>query len=140
MVIHNGIVDGYYYVDGVKTAAGLVKIDGDYYYAAGYGKIIVSKPAWVSNTNGYVDVGTYRFDAEGKMILTTELVDENGTLYYYLNGKRTANAGLLLIDGDYYYIGSGAIAVTNDSVWVEKTNGLMAKGTYTFDAEGKMIQ
>jgi glucan-binding YG repeat protein len=140
MEIYNGIVDGYYYVDGVKTAVGLIEIGGDYYYAAGYGKIIAGKPAWVSNTNGLVEVGTYRFDADGKMIRTTELVNEDGTLYYYRNGKRTGNVGLIEIDGDYYYVGNGAIAAANTTVWVEKTNGLMAKGTYEFDAEGKMIR
>jgi hypothetical protein len=66
-------------------------------------------------------------------------VNEDGTLYYYQNGMRTANAGLLLIDGSYYYIASGAKAVTNQRYWVSKTNGLLPVGSYEFGADGKMI-
>ena len=71
--------------------------------------------------------------------MTTELVDENGTLYYYRDGKRAGDAGLLLIDGAYYYINGGAKAMTNATVWVSITNGLMKEGYYTFGADGKMI-
>ena len=139
MIIYNGIVNGYYYVDGIKTAAGLIYVDGNYYYAEGGGKLVTNKSYWISKSNNLLTVGTYRFDAEGKIIMTTELVDENGTLYYYQNGLRTANAGMLLIDGNYYYIGSGAIAATSQSVWVSKTNGYFTAGTFRFDAESKLI-
>ena len=139
MVIYDGIANGYYYVDGIKTAAGLIYEDGYYYYAAGGGKLITSQSYWISDTNDLLPAGTYRFDAEGRIIMTTELVDENGTLYYYRDGKRAGDAGLLLIDGAYYYINGGAKAVTNATVWVSITNGLMKEGYYTFGADGKMI-
>ena len=139
MVIKQGIVDGYYYVDGEKTGGGLIMIEGSYYYVESNGKVIMNKSHWVGTTNGLLSAGTYRFAEDGKMIMTTEVVNEDGTWYYYKDGKRTANAGLILLDGNYYHIESGAIASANKTVWVENTNGLMEKGSYTFDANAKMI-
>ena len=138
MIVLNGVIDGYYYVDGAKVAAGLVEFNGHYYYAASGGQVYVNKSAWVSNTNGLVEQGTYRFDAEGKMLLTTGVVEEGGKLYYYKNGRRT-NGGLVEHNGAYYYFASGATAFTDGSIWVSNTNGLVKAGTYRFDAEGKMI-
>ena len=139
IVLRNGIVDGYYYVDDVKTAAGLLLIDGAYYYAGSDGKIAVSQSRWVSETNDLLSAGTYRFDAEGKAIMTTEIVDENGTLYYYQEGKRTADLGVIEIEEELYYVGSGAKVAADESKWVSKTNDLVTAGTYRFDADGKMI-
>ena len=83
--------------------------------------------------------GDYRFDAEGKIIMDTELIDENGTLYYYQNGKRTVNAGMVMYNGDIYLVGDGAMVTKNVTRWVNKTNGLKPAGEYTFDAEGKLV-
>ena len=139
LVVYNGIVDGYYYVDGTKTSAGMVQIDGNYYFAASGGKLKVSEVSWCSNNNGLLPAGTYRFDAEGKVIMTTELVNENGTLYYYQDGKRTANAGLAMYNGDIYLVGAGAMVTKNVTRYVSRTNGLKPVGEYTFDAEGKLV-
>ena len=129
-----------YYKDGMRAAgAGLIYWNGHYYLIDGGGYCATNKSAWVGNTNGLVTAGTYRFDSEAKMIMDTAVVNENGTIYYYLNGKRTANAGLVLYEGNYYHIGAGAKAATNETVSVTKTNGLMPTGTYTFDENGKMI-
>ena len=139
MYLHHQVLGGFYWWEGAKKAVGLVEINGDYYYAEYGGKLVVSKNFWISKTNDLLPAGTYRFDADGKIIMTTEVVDENGTLYYYYNGKRTANVGVMEIDGYYYYIGSGAIAATNGTTWVSITNGLVEAGTYRFDAAGRMI-
>ena len=138
MYIYNGIVDGRYYVDGIGTNAGLIQVDGSYYFAGYGGKLIAGQSYWISNTNGLLTAGTYRFDAQGKLIMTTEVVDENGTLYYYQDGMRTAGAGLIEFAGDYYYIGNGAIAATNEKLWITKTNGYFPEGEYSFGADGKM--
>jgi len=138
MYIYNGIVNGRYYVDGIGTAAGLIQVDGDYYFAGYNGKLVMSQSYWVSNTNDLLTAGTYRFDAEGKIIMTTEVVNENGTLYYYQDGKRTAGVGLILFAGDYYYIGNGAMAAVNETRWITDTNGYFPAGEYTFGADGKM--
>ena len=114
-------------------------MDGEYYYATYNGKLVTSQSFWISATNNLLTAGTYRFDADGKIIMTTEIVNEDGTLYYYKDGRRAGGAGLISWNGDLYYIDSGAKAAVNTTTWVEKTNGLVAKGSYTFDAEGKMV-
>lgn len=71
----NGIVEVngvlYYYVDGVATHAGLVRIGDDYYYAATGGKLAVNTTRYINKdwANGLLPVGTYSFGADGKMIL-----------------------------------------------------------------------
>ena len=147
----NGIVseDGelHYYVDGVKTYAGLIKIDGNYYYVNSSCKVITNQRYWISKTNDLLPAGVYTFDAEGKMTdvpptpdpSKNGIVSEDGGLYYYVDGVKTY-AGLIKIDGDYYYVNSSCKVITNQRYWVSKTNGLLTAGFYNFDADGKMIQ
>ena len=71
--------------------------------------------------------------------MEAELVNEDGILYYYNNGCRADNAGLIFFDGHYYLISSGAMAICNETRWVNRTNGLMPAGEYTFGADGKMV-
>ncbi len=124
----------YYYVDGVRTYAGLVKDGNDYYYFNS-GLKAVTGTYWVAKTNDLLPGGNYKFDETGKML--QGLVEENGGTYYYVNGKLN-NAGLIEVDGDYYYINSSCKAVTG-KYWVNTTNGLMPAGYYNFDTNGKMI-
>ena len=143
----NGLVEEngglYYYVDDVLTYAGLIEIDGDYYYINSSCKAVTGR-YWVFKTNGLMDAGYYDFAEDGKMIKTgpdqskNGLVEENGGLYYYVDGVLTY-AGLIEIDGDYYYINSSCKAVTGH-YWVFKTNGLMDAGYYDFAEDGKMIR
>ena len=139
MVVYRGIVNGYYYVEGVRTAAGLIKIGDDYYYAAEGGKIVTGKKYNVVQHNDLLPGGYYRFDAEGKAIIATEIVPENGKLAYYNNGLFTKDAGLVAIGGDYYYVEANGYAVADAEKEVTKTNGLLPEGTYRFDEEGKAI-
>ena len=146
----NGIVkesDGtwYYYVNDVKTYAGLIQIDGDYYYVNSSFQVIHDRSYFVSKNNGLMPQGTYEFDAEGKMVIKTEAEKKNGivkesdgTWYYYVNDVKTY-AGLIQIDGDYYYVNSSFQVIHDRSYFISKTNGLMPQGTYQFDAEGKMV-
>ena len=68
------------------------------------------------------------------------IVAENGSLYYYVDGKLTA-AGLIEIDGNYYYVKSSNCEVVHGrSYWITLTNGLLPAGQYTFDADGKMVK
>ena len=64
----------------------------------------------------------------------------NGKLYYYENGE-LSHAGVIKIDGDYYYAATGGVIVRNTSkeIYLAYTNGLVPAGTYEFDADGKMI-
>ncbi len=143
MDIKNGVYaedDGmYYYVDGARTNAGLVKVDGYYYYASSGGECKTGK-YWVSRTNDLLKAGYYYFDTEtGRMDIKNGVYAEDDGLYYYVDGVRT-NAGLILVDGYYYYTSTGGACKTG-KYWVSRPNDLMPAGYYTFDAEtGKMLQ
>ena len=140
MVIREGIYEGYYYVGGVKTDAGLVKVGEDYYYAGEGGKLATDAKVEVEKTNELKEAGVYRFDENGKMIQETEIVEEDDKLYYYENGKLGEDAGLVKVGEDYYYIGEDGAAVTNAQMLVEKTNDLLPEGTYCFGEDGKMFE
>lgn len=76
----NGILkdgeDLFYYVDGIKAPAGMIKIGDDYYYANSKGQLIVNQTYYCSRMNGLMEEGTYAFDAEGKLIQGA--TDKNG--------------------------------------------------------------
>ena len=159
--VKNGIVseDGglYYYVNDVKTYAGLIQIDGDYYYVNSYCKVVTDSRYWVSKTNDLLPAGFYNFDADGKMTdapvptpdpdpnpdpdpdVKNGIVSEDGELYYYVNDVKTY-AGLIKIDGDYYYVNSYCKVITSQRYWVSKTNDLLPATFYYFDADGKMVR
>ena len=144
----NGIVEEngslYYYVDGVVTGAGLIKIGDDYYYVrTSTGEVIHGSSYWVTATNGLLPVGQYTFADDGKLILpdTTKngIVSEDGSLYYYVDGERVG-VGLIKIDDDYYYVRtSNGEVIHGRSYWVTATNDLLPAGQYQFADDGKMI-
>lgn len=144
----NGIVEEngslYYYVDGVVTGAGLIKIGDDYYYVrTSTGEVIHGRSYWVTATNDRLPVGQYTFADDGKLILpdTTKngIVSEDGSLYYYVKGERVG-VGLIKIDNDYYYVRtSNGEIIHGRSYWVTATNDLLPAGQYQFADDGKMI-
>ena len=144
----NGIIkeeDGtwYYYIEGVKTYAGLIEIDGAYYYVNSSFQVIHDQSYFISKTNNLLPQGTYVFDEDGKMIrenasLNGIVKEEDGTWYYYINGVKTY-AGLIELDGAYYYVNSSFQVIHDRSYFISKTNGLLPNATYTFDADGKII-
>ena len=129
-----------YYVDYVKNYAGLVEVDGSYYYIASDLKAVKNCTYYVTKTNDLKPAGYYTFDADGKMIIKNGLVEENGDLYYYVDGAKTA-AGLIEWEGNYYYIASNLKAVkgARHYVFADKANGLKAAGWYWFNADGTMF-
>ena len=142
----NGILkdgeDLFYYVDGIKAPAGMIKIGDDYYYANSKGQLIVSQTYYCSRMNGLMEEGTYAFDAEGKLIQGATdkngiVKDDDGVLSYYVNGKVTY-VGLIEIDGDFYYVRSNGEVVTDCVYWITWTHGLKEAGYYTFDENGKL--
>ena len=169
--VKNGIVaeNGslYYYVDGVLTGAGLIQLDGDYYYVKTSNcEAVHGRSYWVTDTNGLLPAGSYTFGTDGKMInppvvdptpdpdpepeptpdpdptpdVKNGIVAENGSLYYYVDGVLTG-AGLIQLDGDYYYVKTSNCEVVHGrSYWVTDTNGLLPAGPYTFGADGKMVK
>ena len=145
--VKNGLVEEngklWYYENGEKAHPGLIKIDGDYYYICTSGYAIAGCDYYVSNTNGLLPKGTYTFADDGKMVVPetatkTGLYEEDGTLWYYVDGMKT-HAGLIVIDGSYYYIKSNGSAVRDCDYFISDTNGLMERGTHHFNADGTMV-
>ena len=140
----NASCNYYYCVDGVIIANGLMKIDGNYYYArTSNGAFVCNRTYWITKTNGLLDAGTYTFDDAGRIIFPEKpkngIVAENGSLYYYVDGVLTG-AGLIQIGNDYYYVRTSTGEVVHGrSYWVTDTNDLLPAGPYTFGVDGKMI-
>ena len=68
------------------------------------------------------------------------IVAENGSLYYYENGVLTG-AGLIRLNGDYYYVKTSNCEVVHGrSYWITVTNGLLPTGQYMFADNGKLIR
>ncbi|MBR6622306.1 MAG: phosphodiester glycosidase family protein [Ruminococcus sp.] len=139
----------FYYVDGVKTYGGLMFIDGAYYYARTSGEIVVNRGYGITKSNDLLPAGYYKFDAEGKMIDVPVAEpepevkngiceDENGKLFYYVDGVKTYG-GLMFIDGAYYYARTSGEIVVNRGYGITKSNDLLPVGYYKFDADGKML-
>lgn len=143
----NGILkageDLFYYVDGIKAPAGMIKIGDDYYYANSKGQLIVNQTYYCSRMNGLMEEGTYAFDAEGKLIQGATdkngiVKDDDGVLRYYVNGKVTY-VGLIEINGAFYYVRSSGEVVTDCVYYISWTHDLKPQGSYRFAADGKLI-
>ena len=134
----------YYYDNGV-LAKGFTKIGDDYYFFnKSSGKLYKDATLWVADNEYGFAAGMYYFNADGKMVIPNmetgkkAIVEENGKLYFTIDGARVTS-GLYELDGEYYYAGSdGALAVSK-SVYLS-TTFLSGTGWYGFDAEGKLIQ
>jgi hypothetical protein len=124
-------------------------IDGDYYYARTSGEILTNVKYWITKTNDLLPAAYYEFGADGKMLnapvvepenpeTKSEIVSEDGKLWWCVNGVKTYG-GLMLIDGNYYYARSSGEILTNVKYWITKTNDLLPATYYEFGADGKMI-
>ena len=132
--------DGLYYYDLGKTRyQGLIQRDGEYYYVNEGGKLEIGR-VWVGSypSNGLLNKGYYEFGADGAMLNGFERLSDG--LYYYNKGV-AAYLGLKIIDGDLYYIEEGGKVMTGRVyVGTYASNGLLPKGNYTFDEEGKFVK
>ena len=138
---YTGILNGYYYTEGYKdnSGMGLTIIDGNYYYIQKSGKLDVSTSRYLNAemTKGYVTPGTYEFDEEGKMILKNGIVDG----FYYEDGSLVKGKGVILYNGDYYFVKQNGAIYTDASLYIAeaKTNNLVPAGMYYFNADGSII-
>ena len=139
----NGICDGdgsrFYYIDGVKVGEGLIMVDGSYYYArTSTAEIVRNRSYWVTKTNGLpIKEGTYKFDADGRMIING-FVEYNGFTYYYDNGKLAK--GFTKIGEDYYIFNAYSGKMYKDAnMWVGDNQYGIEGGLYYFDESGKMV-
>ena len=138
----------------MEGGAGLVYLDGYYYYfRTSTSTAVKDRVYWITDTNGLLPAGQYQFDAEGRMVnppdapdpdepapeVKNGIVAENGSLYYYVDGLLTG-AGLIQIDGSYYYVRTSNGEVVHDrTYWVTATNDLLPSAEYTFADDGKML-
>ncbi len=126
----------YLYQNGTTATCGLFEIDGEYYYSYWGGVLKTDGRYFVDTTFCDLPVGNYTFGKDGKML--DGVVDVNGTLYLYQNGK-TATCGLFEIDGEYYYSYWGGVLKTDGRYFVDTTYCDLPVGNYTFGKDGKML-
>ncbi len=150
----NGIfyeADGYYfYVDGVISYEGLICYTGvaddgtvyenDWIYVRSNGKLATGE-YWITKANGNTDMegNKYAFDETGAMETKTGIFEDNGSLYYYVNGIMQKGLGLIELDGNYYYVRTGGEIVRGRTYWITNVNetGVIAQA-YEFDENGIM--
>lgn len=138
-------IDGvlYYMIDGQPAKRGLFELDGSLYYASTNSGAIKTGKYYVEtkNANGRIGNCYYYFGQDGKALNEVFYTDVDGSKYYMVDGL-PSKAGLVLIDGDYYYLStnSGA-AKCGVTYYIEakNTNGLLEAGQYTFDKDGKIV-
>lgn len=139
LTVKNGIVDGYYYENNqIVYGAGLIVIDGNYYYVRSNGQVVVGRDYWISNANDTgIKLGCYTFDENGVM----QLPDTYGFTgikdgYYYIDGAVAYGAGVVMLDdGTYIYVRSnGQLAV--GKYWPTNLNGYLTTGEYDFGEDG----
>ncbi|MBQ4154103.1 MAG: hypothetical protein IJE01_02755 [Clostridia bacterium] len=134
--IHN---DNYYVNGAITGIGGVVKIGDDYYLIAASGKVLtnIEKHLGEELTKGVIPVGPYKFGEDCKLERFTGI--KNG--YYYVDGIIGANAGLIQLDGDYYFITKSGLVAKNQkrTITEETANGFVNPGRYTFGEDGKMI-
>lgn len=141
----HGIVDVngtlyFYEHNAIKYNAGLIEYNGGWIYVRSNGKVATGA-YWITNTNGKMEQGKYEFGADGYMVITdTEdgIVNENGVLYYYLNGQKQYGLGLVQLDeNSYIYVRTnGQLAV--GKYWTTNHNDLLPEGFYEFGEDGKL--
>ena len=143
----NGIyeIDGslYYFVNNqIQYNAGLIELGGGWIYVRSNGQLAVGS-YWITNTNGNLDAGMYEFGADGYLVITDiedGIINENGVLYYYEDGKKQYGLGLRqLEDGSYIYVRTNGQLATG-SYWITNHNGLLPEGMYTFGEDGILVE
>jgi glucan-binding YG repeat protein len=144
MIIKNGFVEEngeiYYYIEGVKwTRRGVFKVDGDYYYAKTGGALVRSQKIYATVTNDLVPFDMYEFDETGKMIIKNGFVEEDGEIYYYVDGVKWTRRGVFKVGDDFYYAKTGGALLRNTTAWASVTNDLLPKAQYQFDENGKIL-
>ena len=148
MVINNGIVNDYLYIDGVmQKAYQLVEFEGSYYFVNDYNKIFKNGnlPLGETFTAKYgLPAGTYTFDAQGKMIVKNGVEGD----YLYINGELQRAYQLVEFEGNYYFVNDYNKILKSKYIYLSNTfvgdvvlpdGSMLEAGYYTFDADGKMV-
>ena len=160
MIIPNrkhGVVGDYLYINDVKQVRyQLVEFEGNFYFINDGDKIAKNKKLYLSQQyvegmtfadGRAIQVGTYEFDAEGKMIIP-EL--KHGVVgdFLYINDVKQVRYQLVEFEGDFYFINDGDKIARSKKLYLSDKfveGKTFADGTpvpaglYEFDADGKMI-
>ena len=141
-IVKENEIDWYYYENGLKVYAGLIEIDGNYYYVNSECKVIHNQNYYISKTNQLLLQDTYEFNQQGVLIQKDEqktgiVKATDGNWYYYQNGLKVY-AGLIEIDGSYYYVNSHFQVLHDTIAYISKTNQLLPPGEYRFDRQGRV--
>ena len=162
--------DTYLLEEGKRVEeAGLVFIDGYYYYFAANAKAVKNRTYWPSKTNGLLPMGPYKFDEQGRMVnppappappaepdipdvpdvpdtpvepekpKLNGIVKVNGALYYYKDDIIQFAAGLVQLENGKYIYVRSNGQLAIGNYWVTNDNGLLPVAMYTFDANGMMV-
>ena len=149
-----GVMDNYFYRDGVRVnRMGLEKVGNDYYYIGSGYRVAVSCKLYFTEhfvegktfTDGTpLHVGYYEFDAEGKMIIKNGPVGD----YFYKNDIKVTGNRIVEFEGNFYYIGAGHKLAKSTSLYFTDNfvkghyfaDGTpMHSGRYEINADGKFI-
>ena len=143
IVAENGSL--YYYVDDQKQySAGVIQLDGNYYYVRSDAEVVNNRSYWISNVgNSGVIAKQYTFDADGVMQnpeFVAEVKDGIVDGYYYKNGKIAYGAGVVYLEdeGCYIYVRSNGQLATGN-YWPTSTNGLLDAKCYNWGTDGKLF-
>ena len=140
----NGIVDGFYYLEGVLQKPGLIVIDGDiYYFSTTNGAMNLSKTRYVAADCIHESAaaiglkeGYYTFGADGKAVFesATPTPAPTATATPTIPAEPTETPAPEEIKngivGDYYYINNviqkpGLVVIEGDVYYFSTTNGAM---------------
>ena len=131
----------YYHLNSRNVAYLEQEVHGDTYLfdEGGYRATgIVSNHRSNEKTPIWYDCGE---DGKATKLTGPQIIEQNSKLYYvHENGESTADYGLILFEGNYYYaIYDGSLKRNGDrTVTAAKANGLLDPGTYNFGEDGKM--
>ncbi|MBE6763137.1 MAG: hypothetical protein E7553_02110 [Ruminococcaceae bacterium] len=154
MIIKNGPVGDNFYKNNTQLKAyQLVEFEGEYYFVSDAHKLAKNKTVYLNDSyvSGHTNpdgtpmqAGTYSFDAEGKMIIKNGPVGDN----FYKNNVQLKAYQLAEFEGNFYFVSDAHKLAKNKTVYLSESyvagftyaDGTpMQAGTYSFDAEGKMI-
>ena len=113
-------------------------------YDEGYEKkneeIYLRSKEMLGNIDKYSKLSYYegKPETENDKSVKREIVEKEGKLYFYENGKK-ADKGLIIFEGNFIYVKPDGELVRNERFKVEKTNGILFKNSYSFDEKGYII-
>jgi glucan-binding YG repeat protein len=142
IVAENGSL--FYYVDNVRAYnAGVIQLDGKYYYVRSNGELVHGRSYWITNVgDSGVAAKQYTFDENGVMlnpVFTEGQFTGIKDGYYYENGVLAYGKGVVYLEaeGCFIYVRSNGQLATG-KYWPTNTNGYLDPGSYDWGTDGKL--